>query len=184
MQQFWYAVRVRANHEHKTAHFLKSLGYDIFHPTYRDRRQWSDRVKELDVPLFSGYVFCHMDIHQRLPVMKAPGVVEVVGFGKTFLPIPDQEIAAVRAVVNSPAFARPCPYLQIGERVRVEKGPLAGVEGILLERKTDTCLVVSVHLLQRSIATQVDVDCVRAVTQSFSGLFPPADAIGPRLRAL
>src|SRR5688572_29930986 len=130
-QQFWYAVRVRANHEHKTAYFLTSLGYDILHPTYRDRRQWSDRVKEVDIPLFSGYVFCHMDIQRRLPGKQAPGVVEIVGFGKTFLSIPDDEIAAVRAVISSPVFARPCPYLQVGERVRVEQGPLAGVEGIL-----------------------------------------------------
>src|SRR4051794_5783317 len=143
-QQAWYAVRVRSNHENTTATFLKSTGHTIFHPTYRDQRRWSDRVKEVEVPLFTGYIFCHMDINRRLPILQAPGAINIVGFGKSFIPVAEEEIEAVRATLNLPGFARPCPYLNVGERVRVEVGPLKGVEGILLERKTDTRLVISV----------------------------------------
>jgi transcriptional antiterminator NusG len=167
-QQAWYAVRVRSNHENTTATFLRSTGHTIFHPTYRDERRWSDRVKQLDVPLFSGYLFCYMNISQRLPVLQAPGAVDIVGFGKTFVSVPEEEIEAVRTIVNSAALARPCMYLNVGERVRMEAGPLMGVEGILLERKKDTRLVLSVHLLQRSIATEVNLDWVRPLTIRYS----------------
>ncbi|HYP13328.1 MAG TPA: UpxY family transcription antiterminator [Bryobacteraceae bacterium] len=179
MQRAWYAVRVRSNHEQASADFLKNVGHEVFHPTYRDLRQWSDRVKEINAPLFNGYIFCRMDISRRLPVMQAPGVVSIVSFGKTFLAVPEEEIAAVEQIVKSPLFARPCPYLNVGERVRVERGPLAGVEGILLERAGDNRLIVSVHLLQRSIATEVDLEWVRPVGRSgFGAVVPPNDAQG------
>lgn len=169
-RQAWYAVRVRTNYESRTVTFLRSTGHVVFHPTYRDQRRWSDRVKQLEVPLFSGYIFCHMDINQRLPVLQAPGAMDIVKFGKTFVPVPDEEIEAVRTIVSSPLLARPCPYLNIGERVRIEIGPLAGVEGILLERKADTRLVLSVDMLQRSIAIEVNLDWVKSVNPSFAGL--------------
>ncbi len=169
MKPAYYAVRVRSQCEQKVVDFL-SASYEVFHPTYRERRQWSDRVKDVDVPLFDGYIFCHMDIEQRLPVLQAPGVVDIVCFGSTFVPAADAEIAGLRKIVNSSLFARPCPYLSVGERVHVEQGPLKGLEGILLERKTDTLLVVSVHMLQRSIATQVKLEWVRPVTKTFGGL--------------
>jgi transcription antitermination factor NusG len=169
-RQAWYAVRVRTNYESTTATFLRSTGHVIFHPTYRDQRRWSDRVKQLEVPLFSGYIFCHMDINRRLPVLQAPGAMDIVKFGKTFVPVPDEEINSVRTIVSSPLLAKPCPYLNIGERVRVEVGPLAGVEGILLERKNDTRLVLSVNLLQRSIAIEVNLEWVKPVNPSFANL--------------
>lgn len=166
MDYAWYAVRVRSNSEQLTAQFLDSLGYVTFLPTYRERRQWSDRVKQMEVPLFSGYLFCYMDINRRLAVLQAPGVVSIIGFGKEFARIPDEEIKAVRAVVQSPLFARPCPFLNVGDRVRVDRGPLTGVEGILVERKTDTMLIVSVSLLQRSVAVEVSLDWVRALNRT------------------
>ncbi len=169
MKPAYYAVRVRSNYEQKAVDFL-SASYEVFHPTYRERRQWSDRIKDVDVPLFNGYIFCHMDIEQRLPVLQAPGVLDIVCFGSTFVPAADEEIAALRKIVNSTLFTRPCPYLKVGERVYVEQGPLKGLEGTLLERKTDTLLVVSVHLLQRSIATQVKLEWVRPLTKTFGGL--------------
>lgn len=96
--------------------------------------------------------------------------MDIVKFGKTFVPVPDEEIDAVRTIVSSPLLAKPCPYLNIGERVRVEVGPLAGVEGILLERKNDTRLVLSVNLLQRSIAIEVNLEWVKPVNPSFANL--------------
>ena len=167
MNPAWYALRVRSNFEQTTTAFLQSESYRVFCPTYRERRHWSDRTKEINVPMFGGYIFCHMDIQKRLPVIQAPGVVNMVSFGKTFLPVPDDEIEAVRTIVNSPLFARPCPYLNVGDWVRVERGPLAGVEGILQEIKKECRLVVSVHLLQRSVSVEVSLDWIKPVKQSF-----------------
>ena len=166
MTNAWYAVRVRSNFEHTVASFLSSNGYEAFLPTYRQRRQWSDRVKEVAVPLFRGYVFCQMDIQYRQIVVQAPGFLNIVAAGSAFLPVAQPEIDAIRQVVNSPVFLTPWPYLCIGERVVVTRGPLSGVQGILLEQKNQHKLIVSVHLLQRSIAAEVSLDCVRPVNES------------------
>jgi len=96
--------------------------------------------------------------------------MDIVKFRKTFVPVPDDKIDPVRTSVSSPLLARPCPSLNIGERVRIEIGPLAGVEGILLERKADTRLVLSVNILQRSIRIEVNLDWVKPVNPSFAGL--------------
>src|SRR4051812_30681029 len=98
---YWYALRVRSNAEHKAHNLLESMGYNVFLPTYRVRRKWSDRMKDLTLPLFSGYLFCFMDINNRLPVLQAPGVLNVVGCGKILTPIPEDQIAAVRRMVSS-----------------------------------------------------------------------------------
>ena len=113
MMQAWYAILVRSNFEHRTNTYLASNGYNTFLPTYREHRRWSDRPKQVDVPLFRGYVFCQMDVQQRLPIMQAPGVVGLVGFGNTFPPVPDEEIAAIRTIVSSSSFTRPHPYLSL-----------------------------------------------------------------------
>jgi transcription antitermination factor NusG len=174
MEHKWYALRVRSNAEQTSATYLQSIGRNIFLPTYRERRQWSDRVKEVRIPLFRGYVFCSMDINDRLPVLQAPGIVEVVGFGKEFVPVPDSEIEAVRKIVNSPAFARPYPFLTAGTHVQLKRGPLAGVEGILVEAKAEYRLVVSVTLLQRSVAVEVDADWVQPASRYVPMVQPPA----------
>jgi len=167
MSLAWYALRVRSKYEHTVSGFLSSNGHEVFCPGYRDRRQWSDRVKEVEVPLFPGYLFCHMDVNRRQLVVQAPGLLHIVSLGSTFLPVSDSEIAAVRTVVNSPVFRTPWPYLRIGEKVVISCGPLAGLEGILLEQKNEHRLIVSVHLLQRSVAAEVCLDWVRPVNKSF-----------------
>ena len=174
MSPAWYAVRVRSNFEQTTAAFLTSIGYQVFLPTYRERRRWSDRSKEVDVPLFLGYVFCHMDIDKRRMVVRAPGFVNIVSAGHTFLSVPDAEIAAVRTIVNSPVLRTPCPYLCTGEKVVIDYGPLKGVEGILLEKKNEHRLVISVHLLQRSVAAEVSLEWVRPVSESLRMRFEAA----------
>jgi transcription antitermination factor NusG len=123
-----------------------------------------------------------MDIQQRLPVLQSPGVIDIVSFGKTFIPIAEEEIEAVKRVVNSPAFAGPCPYLNVGDRVNVHRGPLAGLEGILVEMKNEHRLIVSVHLLQRSIAAEVDLDCVKPVKPRFH--LPVASLAGGTVQTL
>jgi transcription antitermination factor NusG len=156
----WYALRVRSNFEKRTAQYLEAHQYDILYPTYRDTRRWSDRVKQIDMPLFGGYVFCRLDINQRLPVLQAPGVVDVVSFGSNFVPVPDEQIDAIRTMMNSGLKVCPWPFVEVGEYVRLERGPLAGLEGFVTEVRNEYRLVISVPLLQRSIAAEVDREWV------------------------
>ena len=164
----WYALHVRSRAEFAVAHYLEDANYSVFLPTYSDLHRWSDRVKSIRTPFFPGYVFCQMDINARLPVLQAPGVVKVVSCGRNYIPVPDEEIAAVRAVASSPLFVRQCPYLNVGDRVVIKRGPLAGVEGMLTQFKNNYRLVVSIHLLQRSLGVEVDLADVQPVTRRFS----------------
>lgn len=157
----WYAVRVKSNQEQLVRTALEGHGYTTFLPTYRSRRRWSDRVKEVQLPLFPGYVFCRFDFQQRLPILKIGGVVEVVTAGKTALPVPDHEIEAVRLIVQSKLQAQPWPFLRIGERVRIQHGPLEGLEGFLLNIRKNLNVVVSVEMLQRSVAVEIEGDWVK-----------------------
>lgn len=163
----WYALQIRSRSEFTTSELLTASGYDTFLPSYKDVRRWSDRIKQVQVPFFPGYVFCRLDINDRLPVLQAPGVLSIVGFGNKFEPVDEADIAAVRTVANSPVFARPCPYLAVGERVLLVRGPLAGIEGLLMEVKNERRLVVSIHLLQRSVAVPVDMADVRPLHKKF-----------------
>lgn len=151
----WFAIRVKSNFERRTSRHLEGLGLEAFNPVYRTRRRWSDRIKEVELPLFPGYVFCRFNPNDRLPVLQAPGVVSVVGFGGRPTPVDEEEIAAIQSIVRSGAPALPWPYLRVGQRVRVASGPLRGLEGILLEIRNGCRLVVSVTLLQRSVAVEI-----------------------------
>jgi transcription antitermination factor NusG len=152
----WFALRVKSRFEKKTALHLEGLGLEPFNPLYRSRRRWSDRTKEVDLPLFPGYVFCRFDPNDRLPVLQTPGVVSIVGFGGRPAPVDEEEIAAIQAIVRSGAPALPWPFLREGQRVRLVRGALRGLQGILLDVKSDCRLVVSVTLLQRSVAVEID----------------------------
>jgi transcription antitermination factor NusG len=164
----WYAVHVRSRAEFTVAQYLEYVNYSVFLPTYNDLHRWSDRVKSIRTPFFPGYVFCQMDISMRLPVLQAPGVIHIVSCGKSCVPVPEEEIAAVRALASSPLFVRQCPYLNVGERVVIKRGPLAGVEGILTQFKNNYRLVVSIHLLQRSLGVEVDLADVQPVERRFA----------------
>jgi transcription antitermination factor NusG len=176
----WYAIRVRSNFEPSTNAYLSANGWETFLPTYVERRQWSDRVKQVEAPLFPGYMFCHMDIQLRQMAVRAPGFVNIVRAGGHFLPVPDSEIAAVKTIVNSPVCRMPWPYLCVGERVVIHRGPLAGVEGILVEQKNEHRLIVSIELLQRSIAADVSLDCVRPVNHSIRIRYEVASRLSGR----
>ncbi len=152
----WYALRVRPRYEKTVASTLLSKGYEGFLPLYRNRSRWSDRIKEVLLPLFPGYLFCRFDPNRRLPVLVTPGVIEVVGVARAPYPVDDAEMAALQSIVVSNLQAEPRSYLNIGARVRIELGPLSGVEGILTGKKGNRKLVVSVSLLQRSVAVEVD----------------------------
>ncbi len=161
----WYALRVRSRYERTVATHLQGRGYESLLPLYKCRRRWSDRFKEIELPLFPGYVFCQFNPLNRLPILSIPGVVHVVGVGRTPVPIDETEISAIQTAVKSGLPRQPWPFLQIGHRVRIEYGPLCGVEGILLGFRGRQRLVLSITLLQRSAAVQVDEACVRPMLQ-------------------
>jgi transcription antitermination factor NusG len=159
----WFALRVRARAEQSVSQTLRGRGFEILCPTYIDRRQYSDRIKTVEAALFPGYLFCCFEISNRFPVLSSPGVDYVVGFGSQPHPVDPVEIQALRAVVESGVLAQPFPFLKIGQRVRVESGPLANLEGILVASKGDHRLVLSVTLLQRSIVAEIDSAHVRPI---------------------
>jgi len=156
----WYALRVRPRYEKQVAQSIESKGVSAFLPVYKARRRWSDRVKEIELPLFDGYVFCQVDVNARLPILTTPGVIQFVGIGKTPVPVEHHEMEAVQKLVHAGTSARPWPFLREGDRVRVDEGPLRSVEGILTSTERDDHLVISVTLLQRSVAVRVQREWV------------------------
>jgi transcription antitermination factor NusG len=165
LQNFWYAIQVRSRFEGQISTVLRSKGYEEFLPTYRCRRRWSDREKELDLPLFPGYLFSRFDARERLSILKSPGVIGIVGLGKTPIPISDEEIEAIQAIVRSGLPAEPWTHLTVGSRVFIEAGPLAGLEGIVVNVDKKFRLVVSVRLLQRSIGVEIERSWVRPICE-------------------
>lgn len=159
----WYALSVRSRHEKIVGSFLESFGYSWFLPTYKARRRWSDRIKEVEAPLFPGYLFCRFDIHNRLPILTIPGIQHIVGGTSLPTPIEPSEIDFLQTVIRAGTGREPWPFLQVGDRLRIEHGSLAGVEGILLQVKGRHRLVLSVTLLQRSVAVDVDSAWVGSV---------------------
>lgn len=162
----WYAVRVQARFEKVASSVLREKGFEEFLPLYRTKHQWSDRVRRLDLPLFPGYLFCRIDIAERLlPIVTTPGVLGVVSAGKYPIAIPDSEIEAVQAVVRSGLPSLPWPCLSAGSLVLIEEGPLAGVEGVVLDVDKKYRLIVSVPLLQRAVAVEIQREWVRPLAQ-------------------
>ena len=151
----WFGLKVRPRREALASAGLRAKGYQELAPTYVSRRRWSDRYKDVALPLFPGYVFCRFDPRYRLPVLTTPGVVGVVGLGPTPQPISSAEMDGIRALLQSGLLAEPFPFLRQGDRVRIEEGPLTGTEGIIVNVKDSCRLVVSVSLLQRSVSIEI-----------------------------
>jgi transcription antitermination factor NusG len=164
MAEFYpcYALQVKSRYELTTAAILRLKGYDPFVPTYLVRRRWSDRYVNLDVPLLPGYVLCRFDTEQRMPVLCTEGVQAIVGAGKAPLPVDEQELAHLRTIVQSGLPAAPCPF-QAGQTVQLERGPLAGVKGMIVTVQSHERLVVSIVMLRRSVCVKVERDWVAAV---------------------
>jgi transcription antitermination factor NusG len=157
----WFALHVRTRHEAGVAAHLQGMGYEDFLPLYKTRTRWSDRTVETETPLFPGYFFCRFDPQNRLPVLKTPGVIQVVGYSRQPIPVEETEIEAIQALVASGIPSQPWPYLEIGEKVRIESGPLRGREGVLVEFKGTHRLILSVALLQRSVAVEIEAALVK-----------------------
>jgi transcription antitermination factor NusG len=162
----WFALQVRTRHEIGVASHLDSIGFEWFLPLYKCRKRWSDRIKESEVPLFPGYLFCRLNLQDRLPILKTPGVLQIVGFNRQAVPVDEVEISALQRLVASGVPNHPWPYLEVGEMVRIESGPLRGLEGKVVEFRGNHRLVLSVKLLQRSVAVEMDSAFVEAVRSS------------------
>jgi transcription antitermination factor NusG len=159
--KLWYAIRVRSRFELATSNLLHDKGFEEFLPLYRSQRRWSDRVKELDTPLFPGYVFCRFDASSPLQVLTTPGVVHIISAGRIPVPVDEREISALQNVCRSGLPVQPWPYLEVGRRVSIERGPLAGAEGVVVEIKGRYRLVASISILHRSVAAEIDRDWIR-----------------------
>jgi len=173
----WFALRVKAHHERVVAENLRQIGLEAFLPLCRGRRRWSDRIKEVRLCLFPGYVFCRFTFADRLLVLGLPGVYSMVGFGGKPVAVEDWEIQSISALVESPLPVGPWPYLRVGERARILNGPLEGLEGILIREKGIWRVVVSVDILQRSVAVEIDREMVCHSTAPWRGT--PALAASP-----
>ncbi len=159
----WFALRVRPQHEKAAALCLSERGLETFLPLYETRRRWSDRIKPLRLPLFPGYLFARVPRRMRALALSAPGVLGWVSFGNGPAPVPEEQIASLRRMVVSGLPLEPWPPLQAGRRVRIVAGPLAGLAGTLLQTKAGGCrVVVSVWLLQRAVAIEVERQLVAA----------------------
>jgi transcription antitermination factor NusG len=169
----WFALQVRTRWESSTALILSGKGYQTLLPTYKTKKHWNGRLREVNAALFPGYVFCQFDAQKRLPILITPGVISVVGSGRIPLPVADAEIASIQTVIASGLHAEPWPYLEIGQRVRIERDALEGLEGILINFKGNQRIVVSVTLLRRSVALEVDRSCVSALGRARATVLDP-----------
>jgi transcription antitermination factor NusG len=156
LQPHWYALYTCANHEKRVAAELHAKTVEHFLPLYSSVRRWKDRRVTLDLPLFPGYVFVRLALRDRMRVVQIPSVVRFVGFGCQPIALPDEEMQRLRTGLIGMLHAKPCAYLQAGSRVRVKSGPLQGLEGILKKKKNGYRFIVSLKLIQRSIAVEVD----------------------------
>jgi transcription antitermination factor NusG len=159
----WFAVRVRLTFEHAVFETLMSKGYDAYLPTYEEQRPWAQGTKNCELPLFSGYLFCRTSPERCLEIVQIAGVRDVVSFGRTPVGIPGREIEAVRRLAQSRLKVEPHPYSPVGPVVRIEKGPLAGTEGILHEFCGACKFLVSISLLQKTVAADWDAAWVDTV---------------------
>jgi transcription antitermination factor NusG len=161
----WFALQTRPKNERKVERLLQQKGYDCFTPIYRSKRKWSDRIVEIDFPLFPGYIFCRFNSSALGKAISTRGVMRVVGFGGTPAEVAREEIESLQLLARTSFLREPWKYLPNGTLVLVETGPLAGIRGIINTDENKKQLVISVTLLQRSVAIQLDEDTVISVVE-------------------
>ncbi len=162
----WCAVHTRYQHESSVHTLLSMKGFHTFFPTYRRISRWKDRKKEMTAALFPGYVFAADVRNERLSVLSTPGVCSIVSIAGVPAVIPNHEIESIRRAVGSPYSIEPHAYLREGDLVRITRGPLNGIEGILVRKKGSLRLVVSVEMLGRAAAIEIDGASIEAVKLS------------------
>lgn len=161
----WYAVHTRSQHEKAVVNQLERRGIETFLPLVSEVHRWSDRRKIVQLPLFACYAFVHMRLLPELwyKVTQSSGVIGFVGSRGEGIPIPDSQIENIRALLSSDVPCALCPFLQLGQRVRIRGGALDGIEGLLTARNGERTLVISVEPIQRSIAVRIDQYQVEAI---------------------
>jgi transcription antitermination factor NusG len=157
--------RLRTRREASISAFLRGMGHEDFFPTYKNRTRRSDGIKETNASLFPGYVFCRFNPQNRLPILKTPGVIQVVSNGRSLIPVSDSEIEVLKVASASDTHCEPWPYLEVGVIVRIEARPLLGCRGILVHFRGGQQLILSVNLLQRSVAVAIEASAVRLEQQ-------------------
>jgi len=163
VQQRWYAAHTCANHEKRVAEQLARRCVEHLLPLYPSWRRWKDRRVCLQLPLFPGYIFVRLALRDRMLVLQAPSVVRLIGFGATPAPVSENEIASLQRALGEGARLQPHPYLTLGQRVRITTGSLAGYEGILIRRKGNLRVVLSIDLIQRSVVLDTDAHSIAPV---------------------
>lgn len=161
----WFAVRVKSRHEKSVAQHFTTKNIQSFLPLYKSKQRWADRVKYLDLPLFPGYVFCRMNPHIRVPVLSTLGVLDIVGGRNGNATVDDAEICAIQKLAAAHLDCEPSAWIATGEHVRIDHGPLAGVEGIVVNTKSGARLVLSITLLQRSVLVEIDRESATSLRQ-------------------
>lgn len=172
----WFAACTRSRHEKMVAEQLRGKGVEFFLPLGRTVRRWQSRTAEVDLPLFPGYIFVHVPLRERLRVLTVPGVAYLVASAGQPLPVPQEQLLTLRERLAAGVLAEPHPYLAVGSRVRVRRGPLADLEGVLLRKHGQSRLIVSVDMIQRSVALHVEACDVEPLPG-------PAQAPAPLLAA-
>lgn len=162
-EERWYAAYTIANHEKRVAKQLADRCVEHYLAAYESVRRWKDRRVKLEIPLFPGYVFVRLALSERLKVVQVPGVVRLVGFNGVPAALPEEEIEALRTGLERGLRAEPHPYLTVGRRVCILRGPFAGLQGVLLRRKGSLRVVLSLDLIQRSVSVDVDASDVKPV---------------------
>jgi transcription antitermination factor NusG len=164
----WYALQVRTNREAAVSDALTSKGLETFLPRYAVRRQWKDRIHETAAPLFPGYAFCRFDPVTRLPILTTPGVVSVVSYGSEPAAVDEGEIVAIRAAIARGGKVEPWAHPILGQVVQIERGPLAGMSGVLVSVKSSLRIVLSISLIQRSVTAEIDASMIARPLGNFA----------------
>jgi transcription antitermination factor NusG len=169
----WWVLYTRHQHEKTVAEMLSAKDFEVFLPLYESVRRWKDRKKLLTLPLFPCYVFVRGGLDRRLQVVTTPGIHTILFHGEKVAIVPEAEIEAIRRAVEGSFRVEPHPFLRCGERVRVTRGSLEGVEGILIRKKNLYRLVLSVDMMAQSVAVEIDATDVEPVTaRDFADTFP------------
>ena len=154
----WFAVYTNSHHEKRVASHCGERQIESFLPLYAALHRWKNRCEvDLDLPLFPNYVFVHIDPRDRVRVLEVPGVLSLVGFGRTLAPLSDSEIEALRSCMGQRKI-EPHPYLVVGERVRIKAGPMTGMEGVLVRKKSNFRVVLALDVIMQCVAVEVDAD--------------------------
>jgi transcription antitermination factor NusG len=162
-ERSWFALSVTVRHEKIVSELLRNKGFETFLPLYKRRHQYDRRFREFELPLFPGYLFCQTSLSTRLPIMTTPGVIRIVGAGRTPIPVDNTEIWSLKKAVEAGVAVSPHHFWKSGQIGRVSTGALAGVEGVVVKSKQSLRLILCVTLLQRAVMLEIDSSCVTLV---------------------